>query len=154
MIQQSRTDVQSPPDTTLLDGSLGYSLRRAQLSTYAEFNRFMEKYGLRPSQFAVLVLIRKNPGMRQSEVAKTLTIQKANLVGLIHELQTRGLVARQPVPTDRRVSALHLTRAGELLMRKAEASHANLEAKLRSRLGESCSNQLLAVLHAFTNAGS
>jgi len=136
-------------DTTVLERSLGYSLRRAQLSTYTEFNESMEKFAIRPSQFALLVLLRSNPGVTQSQVAETLAIQKANLVGLLDELQTRGILIRRSVPGDRRVFALYLTRTGESLMKKVEASHAEMEAKLRRRLDENRIEMLLSLLHAF-----
>lgn len=134
----------------MLDASLGYSLRHAQLSTYAGFNEAMERHNVRPSQFAVLALVRSNPGLRQSQVAEALTIQKANLVGVLDELEDRGVLVRRPVSGDRRVFALHLTRSGESLMRKVEASHGRLEKKLRSRLGEKQSERLLELLHAFS----
>jgi DNA-binding MarR family transcriptional regulator len=138
-------------NTSALDASLGYSLRRAQLSTYSEFTLFMEKYEIRPSQFAVLVLLGANPGMTQSLVADTLNIQKANLVGLLDTLQTRGLLERRKISGDRRSFALHLTRKGRSLLRKLEASHARLEAGLQKRLGKAESKRLLDLLHDFTD---
>lgn len=133
-----------------LDASLGYSLRRAQLSTYGDFVTVMERFEIRPSQFAVLVLIRANPGLTQSAISLTLGIQKANFVALLDRLEGRGLTERRKVPEDRRSSALHLTRAGETFVKKLEAAHAVLETNLSVRLGEKRSRQLLALLHEFT----
>src|SRR5690242_2192559 len=84
-------------NTTTLDRSLGYSLRRAQMSTFAEFTRFMSSFDVRPSQFSVLILVRDNPGLRQASVSKALDIQKTNLVPLLDGLQKRGLLERRTV---------------------------------------------------------
>jgi DNA-binding MarR family transcriptional regulator len=134
----------------VLDQSLGYSLRRAQLSTYSEFTRFMEKFDVRPSQFTVLVLLRYNPGLTQSAVSTVLSIQKANLVSLLDGLEERGLIERRSVASDRRAFALYLTRPGETFTKKMEAGHVKLETSIRKRLGDASSAQLLRLLHAFS----
>ena len=141
------------PITVSLDSSLGYSLRRAQLSTYREFTYFMDKLEVRPSQFAVLVLIRSNPGLTQAAVSETLGIQKANFVALLDRLEERGLAERRKVGGDRRSSALYLTRAGEIFAKKMEAVHGKLEAQLAARLGEKRSQQLLELLLEFSQKG-
>ena len=63
------------------------ALRRAQMSTVAEFVSVMKDVDLRPTQFAVLTIIKENPGVRQTEVCAALGIQKANFVPLLNELQ-------------------------------------------------------------------
>ncbi len=143
-----------PLNTSDLDQSLGYSLRRAQLSTFHNFADFMSKFEVRPSQFAVLVLIRSNPGLTQSAVSDALGIQKANFVALIDRLEERGLTERRKVGGDRRSSALHLTRNGEAFVRQLEAAHQAFEETLSSRLGEKRSRQLLKLLHEFCAANS
>jgi DNA-binding MarR family transcriptional regulator len=86
-------------------------------------------------------------------VARILSIQKANLVGLLDSLDARGLIERRRVKGDGRASALFLTPQGATFSRKMEAAHAILEAKLRSRLGEKSSNRLLELLHGFWKQG-
>src|ERR1022692_4943050 len=88
--------------TVALDSSLGYSLRRAQLSTYREYDSFMAKFDIRPSQFAVLALIRSNPGSSQSAISTALGIQNANFVAVVDRLESRGLTERRKLRGDRR----------------------------------------------------
>jgi len=137
--------------TAALDGSLGYSLRRAQLSTYREYDSFMARFDIRPSQFAVLTLIRSNPGSSQSAISTALGIQKANFVAVIDRLKSRGLTERRKLRGDRRSSALYLTRRGELFCEKLQAAHAKLEAHLASRLGVRRSRQFLKLLREFAS---
>jgi DNA-binding MarR family transcriptional regulator len=147
--RKSRTPI--PLTTDVLDHSLGYTLRRAQLSIFQEFTEHMANYDVRPPQFAVLVLIRSNPGMTQSAIGGFLGIQKANFVNLLDRLADRGLIERRRVGGDRRSSALHLTKAGEAFVRKIEAAHDTLEMRLRERLGTRKSEQLLKLLREFCN---
>lgn len=139
-------------DMSALDASLAYSLRRAQLSTYGSFAAAMDRYEVRPSQFAVLMLIRSNPGMSQSTISLALGIQKANFVALLDGLEERGLTERRKVVGDRRASALYLTPAGAAFVSKLDKAHSKMESTLLARLGRKKSELLLKLLHGFTKA--
>jgi DNA-binding MarR family transcriptional regulator len=149
---EEKPTVRAGVKTSALDRSLGYSLRRAQMSTFEEFSEAMESEGVRPSHYAVLVLIRENPGLSQSAVSRVLGIQKANLVTLLDALEQRGWTERRSVGGDRRASALHLTRTGGALVRKLEAAHHAMEERLTERLGAAKSAKLLKLLHQFCEA--
>ena len=156
----SKTSVapaKSKPRTTVnmdaLDKSVGYCLRRAQLSTYDMFSETMGQFDVRPSQFAVLVLIRSNPGLTQSSICSALGIQKTNFVALLDKLEDRGLTVRRKVGGDRRSSALHLTPAGETFVATMEAAHDAMEKKLSKRLGAAGTRELLSALNDFAAKG-
>jgi DNA-binding MarR family transcriptional regulator len=133
-----------------LDSSLGYSLRRAQLSTYDDFSKAMEPFDISPSQFAVLTLIQANPGLTQSAICSALGIQKTNFVALLDKLEDRGITERRRSGGDRRSSALHLTPEGEKFVGSLVAAHQAMEAALARRLGPRRTHDLLALLHEFT----
>ena len=137
-------------DTAALDASIGYSLHWAQLSTRGDFLASMEKFSVRPSQLAVLMLIRSNPGATQSAICSTLRIQKANFVALLDGLEIRGLTERRKISGDRRFFALYLTKVGELFVAKLESAHAGHDKRLCARLGEKRSRQMLTLLHKFS----
>ncbi len=147
------TRPRSTVNTDALDKSLSYSLRRAQFSTYDAFSSTMESFDIRLSQFAVLVLIRSNPGLTQSAICSTLGIQKTNFVALLDKLEDRDLTVRRKVGGDRRSSALHLTPAGETFVAIMEAAHDQMEKKLAKRLGAKKTRELLAILHDFSGTG-
>jgi DNA-binding MarR family transcriptional regulator len=144
---KSRTTV----NMEALEKSLGYTLRRAQLSTFDLFSSTMAQFDVRPSQFAVLVLIRSNPGLTQSSICAALGIQKTNFVALLDKLEDRGLTVRRKVGGDRRSSALHLTLAGETFVATMEAAHDAMEKKLSKRLGAPRTRELLANLKEFAH---
>ena len=106
-------------DLSPLNGSIGYTVRRAQMALFADFVTSLREVNLRPGQFGVLMVVHGNPGLSQSEVCAALGFQKANLVPLISGLESRGLIVRKPALQDRRSYALHLTARGRALLRRA-----------------------------------
>jgi DNA-binding MarR family transcriptional regulator len=106
--------------SAFLESLLGYCLRRANNTFMADFAASVGDLDLRPALFALLAVVRDNPGINQTALGRSLGIQRANLVPLVNELTTRDLVRRQPHPRDRRAFALSLTRPGEELLADAE----------------------------------
>lgn len=133
-----------------LAGYVGYALRRAQMWSVAGFLEVMKEVDLRPTQFAVLMLIHQNPGIRQTEVCASLGLQKANFVTLLNELQRRRLAVRKTGVSDRRSSALHLTTEGEALLTRGLELHVGWEKLIEARLGSRGREQLLALLQKLT----
>jgi DNA-binding MarR family transcriptional regulator len=131
---------------------VGYMLRRAQLAVFQDFWRGYEPFDIRPAQYAVLIVIERNPGLRQSQISSALNIKRANLVALLDSLEGRGLAKREPVATDRRSYALHLTDAGAALMRQLAELNAVHEARLNGIFGEPGRQDLLRLLHGITDA--
>jgi DNA-binding MarR family transcriptional regulator len=129
-----------------LTGMIGYALRRAQLAVFDDAIRSFAELDLRPAQFSVLALIGHRPGLKQSEVAAALGIQRANFVTLLDELERRGLARRDPAPNDRRRHALHLTAEGERLLTRASRIEAGIEARLDAKLGPGGRERLLNML--------
>lgn len=117
-------------DTRYLETLLGYNARRTALSVITVFLRRMAPFDLRPVDFSVLTLIAHNPGATSRQVCAALDILPPNLVGLIRQLEARGLVLRKPHPTDRRAQGLHLSAAGKRLQRLAEAEATRLESEV------------------------
>lgn len=137
----------SPPlDLGPLPGYTGYLLRRAQFALFDRFIAAFKALGLRPAQFSVLLVVDANPGRRQSEIAAALGVRQANLVGLIDELDRRGLTKRRRLPTDRRSHALTITAKGANLLKKALALQASFEQRLMAELGAAEHARLLATL--------
>lgn len=133
-------------DVGPLAGKVGYALRRAQLAVFDEIIAAFAELDLRPAQYSVLVLLEHAPGLKQSDVAGALGIQRANFVALFDGLERRGLARRSPTPNDRRSYALYLTEAGAGVLARAARLDAGLEAGLDARLGPGGREQLLKLL--------
>jgi DNA-binding MarR family transcriptional regulator len=133
-------------DTTFLETLLGYNARRAALAVIGVFLDTMAPFQLKPVEFSVLSLVTHNPGITSRQLCSALGILPPNLVGMVNALEKRALIVRKPHPRDGRAVGLHLTAAGQKLMRSAEKTAAALEAGVASRLSPTELRTLIALL--------
>ncbi len=133
-------------DTSYLESLLGYNARRASLVIIEHFVRGMAEFDLRPVDFSVLSIIHHNPGVTSRQLCSVLSILPPNLVGLIKDLESRGLIERRPHPLDRRAQGLHLTAVGSEWMPKAEDRASELERQAAQALSAAEQAQLIQLL--------
>jgi MarR family transcriptional regulator, organic hydroperoxide resistance regulator len=65
--------------------------------------------------YVVLTALAEQPVRTQAALAQSIGADKSRIIGVLDELQERGLIERQPDPADRRVRLLTLTEAGRRL---------------------------------------
>ncbi|MEY4757817.1 MAG: hypothetical protein RJA34_2715 [Pseudomonadota bacterium] len=121
-------------NTRYLETLLGYNARRAALSIIGVFLERLAVYDLRPVDFSVLSLVTHNPGITSRQLCSALGILAPNMVGMLNALERRGLITRLPHPHDGRAMGLHLTEAGQTMMRAAEKTAAKLEVDSTPKL--------------------
>ncbi|MFC5441814.1 MarR family winged helix-turn-helix transcriptional regulator [Rhizobium halophytocola] len=126
--------------------ALGFRLRRAQLAVYQDFNEAFSAKGLRPADFAVLTVLNKNPGLKQSEVAEALGIQRANFVAIVDGLEQKGLAERRKSDTDRRVQSLFITEDGLAYLKEIRPIVQEHDDRISERLGGREARNLLSDL--------
>ncbi|WP_114952110.1 MarR family winged helix-turn-helix transcriptional regulator [Sphingosinicella terrae] len=131
----------------LLEGLIGYALRRTTIVVMADFIDAMEGLGMRPVLFSMLAVIRENPGINQTTLGRALGIQRANLVPLVNELISRRLVDRRRHPKDGRAFALFMNGEGGLLLDEAIARVSRHEERVLAGLGDAERRQLLTLLN-------
>ena len=140
---------EKPLSLGLLDGHLGYFLRRIQVWVFQDFIRTLAGIDLRPAQYSVLSVIAANRGLSQADLAQLLGIERARLVRLLDRLEKRGLTQRLASPVDRRSHALQLTPAGQALLKRARALAQIHEANLVDKLGIATHARLIEALREF-----
>jgi MarR family transcriptional regulator, organic hydroperoxide resistance regulator len=65
--------------------------------------------------YVVLTALAEQPVRTQAALAQSIGADKSRIIGVLDELQDRGLIQRKPDPADRRVHMLSLTEAGSRL---------------------------------------
>ena len=116
---------------TALSRLMGYNLKRVAITMQADTARVLRQFDLRVISCSALSMIVENPGMRQSQLADLLGIERSNLVLVVDELDSRELITRNAVLGDRRSYALKATLAGQRLNKQAlEAVQRNENAML------------------------
>jgi DNA-binding MarR family transcriptional regulator len=126
---------------------LGYALKRAQLTVFEDFLRCVAPLQLTPAQFSVLLLLDRNPGRNQTEIANALGILRPNFVAMLDGLESRDLCVRVRSANDRRSHSLMLTEKGRAVLARAKKLVATKhEARLNELLGPADREALLSML--------
>lgn len=106
--------------------------------------------GLRTRHLLALTVLREHGGSSQQALAGTLEMDGTNIVGLLNDLETAGLVERKRAPEDRRRHIVELTDAGNKLLAKAEFGLAAAENEVLCNLDAKQREELYSLLqHAF-----
>lgn len=129
-----------------LTENVGYLVRRAQVTIFQRFFELFAEADIRPVQYSILTVIESNPGLSQKQLAAALGIKKTNLVGLIDELEARGLARRTPAENDRRSHALHLTPKGTVLLARLHRMDASLNHRISRMMSAAERRRLCDIL--------
>ncbi len=106
----------------LLPQILGYHLRRTQVAIFQHFSGTVAaEEDITPGLFGMLQVIAANPGLGQSRLAEAMEVDRSTIVKVVDQLEGRGLIVREPSPTDKRSHCLALTAKGRKALRRMEA---------------------------------
>jgi DNA-binding MarR family transcriptional regulator len=72
--------------------------------------------------YIVLTALADQPVRTQAALAQAINADKSRIIGVLDDLQQRGLIKRQPDAADRRVHLLSLTPPGDRLRRSVQAA--------------------------------
>jgi len=81
----------------------------------------LDAHGISMWSYIVLTALVEQPVRTQAALAQAINADKSRIIGVLDDLQRRGLIRRQPDAADRRVHLLSLTPAGDRLRRSVEA---------------------------------
>jgi DNA-binding MarR family transcriptional regulator len=88
--------------------------------TRRRFDELCARFGMTPVQARALLALDRPVPMR--ELADHLRCDPSNVTGIADRLESRGLVCREPLASDRRVKQLVTTAAGKKLRRQLESA--------------------------------
>jgi MarR family transcriptional regulator, lower aerobic nicotinate degradation pathway regulator len=91
---------------TFLLKRLGYAAKEQAMKAY-------EETGLHPYHHAILVALAQGSAETQGSIADMLGYDRGQLVGLLDDLEERGLVERKRDPQDRRRHVVRMTAEGK-----------------------------------------
>ena len=136
-------------DIAQLNDRVGYFLRRLQVAIFKDFIRTLAPVDVRPAQYSVLVLIAANPGRSQAAIGKALSIERARLARMLHELERRQWIERRLSSGDGRSHSLFMTAAGKEAMVRIESLAAQHERQTVKFVGRDLRQLLLEQLRKF-----
>ncbi|WP_458042754.1 MULTISPECIES: MarR family winged helix-turn-helix transcriptional regulator [Bacteria] len=97
---------------TTVGGDISFLLARANAISLATTNEALAMHGLKVRSYSVLGVAASDARPTQRELSEFLRLDPSQIVSIIDELETRGLVRREPDPNDRRVNVVVVTPEG------------------------------------------
>src|SRR5262245_29345068 len=139
----SKTDARTLsglPEELVSSGS--FLLKRLGFLVKDKTIQAFEETGLSPYHHAVLTLLEEDPRETQAMIADALGYDRSHLVGMLDELEERGLIERRRDPADRRRHLVSLTPEGKraskslraVVMKVEDDFFAPLDAEQRETL--------------------
>ena len=123
---------------------MSFLLARVGFESARRLRERLAPFGIDPRAFALMHEVALGQGRSQQAVADAIGIPKSAMVGLVDDLESRGLVERRR--GDRRTHALHLTRAGADLLRRSGRTAVEHDDELAAALTSAERDQLVALL--------
>ncbi len=108
--------------------------------------------GLRPRHLVALTVLRDHGSPSQQTLAAALHTDRTNLIGLLNELESCGLILRRRSSEDRRRHIVELTDAGAARLAEAESALAAAEDEVLSALDEEQREMLYSLLQQATTS--
>ena len=125
-----------------LAGEIEFLNARARSIGSAIANGLLHEHGLRVRSYSVLALACGGLRPTQRQLAEFLRLDPSQIVALVDELESAGLVNREPDPGDRRSKAVVATAAGERLYARARIATGQAEERALAALSPGERTQL------------
>ncbi len=133
-------------DYDILDGLVGYAVRRAQISIYEDFDQSMAGTGITPPLFAALVIIGANPGLKQTALGRIMGIARSGAMAKIDRLEAMDLVERRRPPGDRRSYGIFLTGDGVRTLDRLKSLVSDHDRRISHSLSDRQKTTLFSLL--------
>ena len=114
--------------------------------------------GLPPGEFFMLATIKRFlcgkkregqqvPGIAVSELAGELEITNPAASKMLRSVEEKGYIQRRPDPSDRRVTYITLSEAGEAILEQAKTHMDEVSSRLIARMGKEDTEELTRLLN-------
>lgn len=120
-----------------LAGEIEFLTARNRSLGSARANKLLGPLGLKVRSYSVLSLACSGMAPTQRELAEFLLLDPSQIVPLVDELESRGLVGRAADPNDRRSKVITCTDEGMQLYMKARVATAEGEGVALAQLSKS-----------------
>jgi DNA-binding MarR family transcriptional regulator len=123
----AKPDARAPRE---LVRSTAFLLKRLGWACKDRGYQAFDAVGSSPLHYGVLAVLEEGARETQATIADALGFDRSALVGLLDDLEERGLVERRRDPADRRRHLVNLTPAGEKVLREHRAIASRLDSEL------------------------
>lgn len=104
-----------------MEGNLGFYFGDIARLARKRFDAAARADGLTGAQWRVLMVIARNPGINQGQLADRLDVEPITVCRMIDRMEHSGLVERRPSPSDRRARLLFAAADADSLIARIDA---------------------------------
>lgn len=148
---KKRKQANSPASSTHVDGDTrwigAWMLVLGNLYAGPLYEELVERHGLLRDEVAALIFVRVAGCVTAQDVVNFTQRPKNSIARAIASLEKNGYLAREESSSDRRASAVQLTRAGAELFKEIRIISARHDAHLLSALGKEDSKLFAQLVH-------
>ena len=130
-----------------MDDELGFHLRRSQVAAFKHFAQAVTATeGITPGLYGMLQVIANTSGLTQSALAEAMDVDRSSIVKVVNQLEEKGLIVRDAVPTDKRSYHLRLTIHGKQSLRRVEEAVKRQDRDFSANLSDAERATLIGLL--------
>lgn len=111
-------------------------LSRAFRAINEHVNKQIHRYGLNPTEFAVLELLYHKGDQPLQQIGGKILLASGSMTYVIDKLEKKEYIERVACPNDRRVTFARITEKGKKLIEQVFPSHRNEIDRIMSALSE------------------
>lgn len=111
-------------------------LSRAYRALNEHVNKRIQRYGLNPTEFAVLELLYHKGDQPLQQIGGKILLASGSMTYVIDKLEKKEYILRVACPEDRRVTYAQITAKGKKLIEQVFPSHKNEIDRIMSVLSE------------------
>lgn len=131
-----------------LSRTVGYLLKQVQAALRSEMDAVLGPLSLSAPQYACLELLKRNPAISNSALARGAFVSRQSMNSVLHTLRERGLVEPAASGAQGRAVPMQLTATGQDLLLKAGSAVKEIEERMISDLTDSQHAMLVDALHS------
>jgi DNA-binding MarR family transcriptional regulator len=107
-----------------------YLVKRLESAVRRNLDLELGSHGMTTPQYAALSILRAQPGLSSAQLARRAFVTPQSMQVMVTAFVRDALVERRADPDNQRILRNHLTRDGELLLRRADEAAAAIEQRM------------------------
>jgi MarR family transcriptional regulator, lower aerobic nicotinate degradation pathway regulator len=143
--------------TDTLSRRPGFLIRRMHQIHLALFAEECGVFDITPVQYSIMTVADVQPNLDQASLAYEIGVDRATLANVVARLETKGLVRRSPLSSDKRVKLVSLSARGTAMLDKmripAQRAHDRTIAALPATDQKLLVNLLIKLVDAQNDYG-
>jgi len=132
----------------------GHYVRRLQQIAVAIFLEETEHMGITPVQYAALKAVCQAPGIDQRTLSAAIGLDTSTTGGVVDRLEAKGMLLRNPSPSDRRVRLLTPTEEGQALLDQVEPAMLRAQERMLAPLGKKDQAEFMRLIRILVDANN